>query len=140
MFDAKVRIIDEVIHIHDDFRMKYVVLTPEEWVRQHFIHFLVDHLGYPKGRIQIEYALNYHGIQKRPDIGFIDENGKPNILVECKAPDVALNEDVFLQIATYFSISGSRYLVMTNGRKHIYAEVRPKAGSIVYIKALPSFA
>ena len=57
VFDAKVRIINEVIHIHDDFRMKYVVLTPEEWVRQHFAHFLVDHLGYPKGRMQLEYEL-----------------------------------------------------------------------------------
>ncbi|NQV52947.1 MAG: type I restriction enzyme HsdR N-terminal domain-containing protein [Flavobacteriales bacterium] len=139
VFDAKVRIINEVIHIHDDFRMKYVVLTPEEWVRQHFAHFLSDHLGYPKGRMQLEYELNYHSRKKRPDIGFIDRDGAPQILVECKAPDIALNEDVFLQIATYYSISGSRFLVLTNGLKHVYAEVQPSEPRIVFISELPLY-
>lgn len=138
-FDAKVRIMDDVVHIHDDFRRKFLVLTPEEWVRQHFVHFMVEELGYPAGRMMLEYELNYHGRKKRPDIGFADQSGKPVILVECKAPSVSLNEDVFLQIATYYSISGARWLVLTNGLHHVFAEIQPSSGEIVYKSELPNY-
>ena len=87
----------------------------------------------------LEYELKYNAQRKRPDIGILDERGKPFLLVECKAPDVALSEDVFLQLATYFSISGSQYLMLTNGYHHVYAKVQPNSGEIVYIEALPGF-
>ena len=130
---------DEVIHIYDDFRKKFVVLTPEEWVRQHFAHFLTETLGYPKGRLKMEYEINYHGRVKRPDIGVIDRDGRPFLLVECKAPSVSLTEAVLLQVATYFSIEGGHYLAMTNGLNHIFAQVKPSDSKLVYMKELPSF-
>jgi hypothetical protein len=137
VYNAKVRIIDEVIHIHDDFRSKFVVLTPEEWVRQHFAHYLTGVLGYPKGRVMLEYQIDYHGRPKRPDIGIIDQKGALLILVECKAPNVPLNEDVFLQLASYHSVTESRFLVLTNGLHHVVAQVQPSDKKIVYIEALP---
>lgn len=139
VLDAKVRMIDEVVHIFDPIRKKYVALTPEEWVRQHFVQFLTQEKGYPSERIRLEFKLNYHGLTKRPDIAFYDLDGKEDILVECKAPDVALTEDVFLQIATYFSVCKARLLILTNGIQHIYAAIQPKEPRIVYMKELSHY-
>lgn len=139
MFDVKVRMIDEVIHIHDDFRKKFVVLTPEEWVRQHFAHYLTGHLGYPKGRLKMEYKIKYNGRTKRPDIGILDRDGAPFIMVECKAPSVPLTEAVLLQVATYFSVEGGHFIAMTNGIQHIVAQVKPSEPKLVYMKELPSY-
>ena len=131
--------IDEVVHIFDSIRKKYVVLTPEEWVRQHFVQAMITKKGYPAERIRLEFAIDYHGLTKRPDVAFYDLDGKEEILIECKAPEVKLTEDVFLQIATYFSICKPRLLVLTNGLEHIYAQVQPNEPKIVYIKDLPDY-
>lgn len=136
-FDFKVRSIEEQIQIFDAFRKKFVALTPEEWVRQHFAHFLVAQLYYPASRIQLEFQIKYHRKVKRPDLVVVNDFGKPHILVECKAPGVVLNEDVFLQLTTYFQVLKPTYMVMTNGLQHIVATTQLNTGSIVYLEALP---
>ncbi len=138
LFDAKVRSIGEQIQIFDAFRKKFVALTPEEWVRQHFAHYLVRQLGYSASHVHLEYQLSYERIKKRPDIGVINTNAELELLVECKAPSVALNEDVFLQLTSYFSVVSSKYIALTNGIQHIFASFEPSAGKFVYIEQLPS--
>ena len=137
MFDAKVRSIGEQIQIFDVFRMKFMVLTPEEWVRQHFAHYLVNQLGYSINHVHLEYQLKYHKLNKRPDIGVINNQAELEVLIECKAPSVVLNEDVFLQLTSYFSVASSKYIALTNGLQHIFASFEPSTGKFVYIKELP---
>jgi predicted type IV restriction endonuclease len=99
-------------------RKKWVVLTPEEWVRQHFIHLLTNHLGYPRGLFKLENSLTYFRNQKRSDIVVLDREGAVFLLVECKAPTVKLNQGVVQQAAVYNKVLDARYLAITNGFTH----------------------
>lgn len=104
-----------------------MVATPEEWVRQHFIHFLINNLKYPKALFRIEGALAYNRLQKRSDILIRDRDGKPWMLVECKSPVIKLTQKAFNQIAVYNMTIGATYLAVTNGMVH-YCCTAPKAG------------
>lgn len=101
-----------------DFRKKYLVLTPEEWVRQHAMHFLVNQRGISKGKIASEIGLKYNGKTKRADIVVFDEMGKPSILVECKAPEVSISEETMFQAAQYNFELGVNEIILTNGIDH----------------------
>ena len=103
--------------IWDSLRGKWLVLTPEEWVRQHTIGWLVAHKGVPALRITQEYPVKINGLNQRADIVVVDEKAKPHILVECKAPDVILDHEVVMQAIRYNSIVGARYILLTNGLK-----------------------
>ena len=93
------------------------MLTPEEWVRQHTIGWLVAHKGVPALRITQEYPVKINGLNQRADIVVMNEMAKPHILVECKAPDVILDHEVVMQAIRYNSIVGARYILLTNGLK-----------------------
>ena len=101
----------------DSLRGKWLVLTPEEWVRQHTIGWLVTHKGIPALRITQEYPVKINGLNQRADIVVMNEFAKPHILVECKAPDVVLDHEVVMQAIRYNSIVGARYILLTNGLK-----------------------
>jgi hypothetical protein len=103
------------VWIFDIIRKKYIVLTPEEWVRQHFIHFLINELNYPKSLFRIEGSLTYNKLQKRSDIVIHDREGKPWMLVECKAPNIKLTQKAFNQVSVYNMTIGARYVAVTNG-------------------------
>lgn len=105
-------------------RKKYIVLTPEEWVRQHFLHLLFEHLGYPKGMIKLEQPIRYFKNQKRSDISVISPNGQCFMLVECKSYTVKLDKKTLQQIATYHKVLDAKYLVITNGIKHYIWECK----------------
>jgi len=109
--------------IFDPIRKKFVKLTPEEWVRQHCLHYLHQELGYPLAVISIERQLKINQTIKRYDIVVFNSDGKPDIAVECKAPDVKINQDVFDQLAVYNRILNVRYLFITNGLEHFAFEV-----------------
>ena len=106
-----------VKYIWDSLRGKWLVLTPEEWVRQHTIAWLVRERHIPELRISQEYPVNINGQHQRADIVVIDEFAKPHILVECKAPDVVLDHEVVMQAIRYNSVVKARYIVLTNGLK-----------------------
>ena len=106
-----------VKYIWDSLRGKWLVLTPEEWVRQHTIAWLVRERHIPELRISQEYPVNINGQHQRADIVVIDECAKPHILVECKAPDVVLDHEVVMQAIRYNAVVGARYIVLTNGKK-----------------------
>lgn len=106
-----------VKYIWDSLRGKWLVLTPEEWVRQHTIAWLVRERGIPELRISQEYPVNINGQHQRADIVVIDECAKPHILVECKAPEVEIDQEVVMQAIRYNAIVGARYILLTNGLK-----------------------
>ncbi|WP_436517447.1 type I restriction enzyme HsdR N-terminal domain-containing protein [Ekhidna sp. To15] len=99
-------------------RKKWIVLTPEEWVRQHFINLLIVHLAYPKGMFKLEHSMAYFKNQKRSDIIVLDKDGYVFLLVECKSPDVKLDQKVLNQVAAYNKVLDSKYIAITNGLNH----------------------
>lgn len=117
-------------------RKKKLVLTPEEWVRQHVIHFLIDK-GVPQGLIASEMGLKYNDRIKRADIVIYGKDQTPKMIVECKAPDVQLTEAVFRQIASYNFALSVDYLFMTNGLEHIYAIIDRDNGAIQFLEEFP---
>ena len=104
-------------YIWDSLRQKWLLLTPEEWVRRNTIEWLVKHRGVPELRISQEYPVNVNGQRQRADIVVIDESAKPYLLVECKAPEVAIDNEVAMQAMRYNAIVGARYILLTNGLK-----------------------
>src|SRR5215217_3992537 len=104
--------------IFDIIRRKFVSLTPEEWVRQHFIHLLISHYGYPKSLFTIETGLVYNTLAKRSDIMVLSSNSLPFLLIECKAPFVPVTRATFAQISRYNFILKPQYLAVTNRMSH----------------------
>jgi len=114
-FDVRTKIQNKRKMIFDCIRKKYVVLTPEEWVRQHLIHYLMTEKGYPASLISVETHLQYALVKKRTDVLVCDRNGQSLMLAECKAPDVTITQKVFEQIAVYNLTIQAPYLMITNG-------------------------
>ena len=101
--------------IFDPLRRKYVALTPEEWVRQHFTHFLTDHKGYPKGLLANEIQLDLNGTKKRCDTVLFNKDLSARMIVEYKAPHIAITQAVFDQITRYNMVLKVDYLIVSNG-------------------------
>lgn len=126
------------MQVFDEVRKKYIVLTPEEWVRQHFVHYLVKHLNYSPGLIAVEMAVKVNGLSQRADIVLYNKKGQPAVIVECKAPDVALTRNVFNQAARYNMPLKVDYLVVTNGLQHYCARLSGVDGQYELLKAIPT--
>ena len=125
--------------IWDAWRRKWIALTPEEWVRQHLARYLCEDRGYPSGRIVLEFNLSVHGLKRRADLVLFDANGKPSLLAECKAPDVALSESVVTQMARYNLTARVPWLIMTNGLMHYCARMHAESGNWEWVSAIPAF-
>lgn len=107
------------VWIFDVIRKKFVVITPEEWVRQHLINLMINVKHYPKSLIKVETGLHYNQLAKRSDIVVHARNGAPWMVVECKAPTFELNERSLIQASTYNATLRANYLVITNGIRHL---------------------
>ena len=127
------------VYVRCLIRQKNLVCTPEEWVRQHIINFLVNEIGVSKGRIASEYPLEYNGRSKRADLVLFDEFGKPTMIVECKAPEIPMTEKVVHQIAQYNSQLNVDRLFLTNGLTQIYCEIDREVGRLVYYDEWPNW-
>jgi hypothetical protein len=125
--------------IYDPVRKKYIVLTPEEWVRQHVINYLVEHLGYPASRIAVEKQLNYNGLKRRFDVLVYDKHLKPYLIVECKAPDVPITQATFNQIAMYNKVVQAHILFVTNGNTHYCSIFNSQNLSYEFIHQIPTY-
>jgi hypothetical protein len=108
--------------IFDPCRLKWVALTPEEWVRQNFVRYMLEELGYPAGLISTEMSIKINGMKRRCDIVVHNRSGLPVLITECKAPDVILGQSVFDQANSYNWALGVPFLVITNGMKHYCLE------------------
>lgn len=112
------------VEVWDPIRGVYLVLTPEEWVRQHLIAYLVSHCGVQPLRIVEEYAVPLNGQPQRADVVVVDDDGCPLLLAECKAPEVAINKQTLAQAVRYNSVLQARYIILTNGLKHYCCRYR----------------
>jgi hypothetical protein len=126
-------------YIFDRIRKKYVVLTPEEWVRQHFVQYLINEKSYPSALISIEQYFTYHKLSRRTDVIIHNRKGSPVMLVECKAPDVRISQKVFDQIALYNLQFGVSYLAVTNGMNHFCCLLDTDRRKFTYLKDIPGY-
>lgn len=126
--------------IYDTLRRKYVKLTPEEWVRQHFVHMLVERKGYPGALMANEVALKVGEKQLRADTVLYDSQLRPRMIVEYKAPHVAITQAVFDQIATYNLLLRVDYLVVSNGLSHYCCRMDYEGRQYRYLQDIPLYA
>jgi hypothetical protein len=125
--------------IFDNLRKKYVVLTPEEWVRQHFVRFLINDKKYPVSLIALEKQLTLNNRNKRSDILVFNTDGKPEIIVECKAPKIKITQATFDQIARYNLKLKANYLIVTNGLEHFYCQMDFENETYIFLKEIPDY-
>ncbi len=136
-FDVRMR--DGKEYLFDPVRKKEVRLTPEEWVRQHFIRYLHHHLGYPLTWMQVEKEFSWNGFSLRSDILVLTREAVPAMIVECKAPEVQLTDEVFAQIARYNLPYQVPFLVVTNGMVHYCCRMDYEKGSYRFLDAIPYY-
>lgn len=140
-FDIKVKREGGRTLVFDFLRRRFVTLTPEEWVRQHFTHYLVDHLGYPAGLMANEVMVSLGGVARRCDtVVYAKAGGFPLMIIEYKAPEVAITQQVFQQIAAYNSVLRAPYLVVSNGVRHYCMHMDYAAQRVDYLAGVPPYA
>jgi len=138
-FDYKLKNSENKVFIFDVIRKKYIQLTPEEWVRQHWIHHLINKKGYPKSLISVEKQLLVNNLKKRTDIVIYNKLGKPHLIVECKAPSIKITQSVFDQIARYNLSLQAKYLVLSNGLNHFFTTFNSQTKSVSQIRDIPKY-
>jgi type I site-specific restriction endonuclease len=135
----KTKLVEGTTQVFDAVRKKYLVLTPEEWVRQHFIHYLNKKKNYPLGLMGVEQMLKYNTMQTRADIVLYTADGNPNMIVECKAPSVKITQDAFNQIAKYNFKLQVDFLVVTNGMQHFCCAMDYENNKITFLEEVPAY-
>ena len=127
------------VAIFDQTRKKFIVLTPEEWVRQHTVQYLLQDKNYPKSYLNVEKLLKINDISKRYDIVVFQPNGTIFLLVECKAPEVNITQKTFDQIAQYNLTLKAQYLMVTNGLNHYFCQMDFENEKYIFLDDLPPF-
>lgn len=138
-YDFKLRIEKGQKQIFDPVRKKYVKITPEEWVRQHWLHFLNKELNYPFGLLAVEKGISLNGMHRRCDIVAYSKQGAPILIVECKAPEVQINQKSIDQAARYNITLKVPYLLITNGTNYLFFCVNHKASEYSEKEYIPMF-
>lgn len=136
-FDFSIQEDEGKLTIFDALRKRFLILTPEEWVRQHMIAYLTKYQGFPKSLFALEKGLRYNQLQKRFDILVLDRNGRPFLLLECKAPEVQLSQKTLEQIATYNTKIGAPFLGITNGRQHLFFGLDKESANYTQLSTVP---
>ncbi len=139
-YDAKITVRDGKNVIFDPLRRRYVALTPEEWVRQHFVHFLTEHKGYPKGLLANEVQVNLNGTHKRCDTVLYNKELRARMIVEYKAPSVEITQAVFDQITRYNMVLKVDYLIVSNGLCHYACRIDYATNSYSFLRDIPCYA
>ena len=125
--------------IFDIIRRKYIMLTPEEWVRQHLLHYLVEEKKIPASLIGVEKGVKVHGLVRRTDVLVYNRDSKKSILAECKAPSVKIDQHVFDQAARYNLSLDVKYFVLTNGLETICCSMNHELMKYEFLKEIPEF-
>lgn len=126
--------------IFDVLRRKYVALTPEEWVRQHFVHFLIEHKGYPTALLANEIELRIGGKHLRADTLLYNKELRPHMLIEYKSPTIALTQKVFDQISAYNLLLHADYLIVSNGMQHICCRMDYEQNTYHFLEEIPDYS
>ena len=127
------------VSIFDEVRKKFIILTPEEWVRQNVVQYLLQEKKYPKSYINVEKLIKVNGLSKRYDIIVYQTNGEIFLLIECKAPEIKIVQETFNQIARYNLTLKANYLMVTNGVNHYFCEMDFENEKYNFLKELPEF-
>ena len=127
------------VAIFDEIRKKFILLTPEEWVRQHTLHYLLQDNKYPKSYINVEKLIKINTLNKRYDIVVFQPNGSIFLLIECKAPEVAITQKTFDQIARYNLALKAKYLMVTNGLNHYFCQMDFENKKYIFLSELPQY-
>jgi len=125
--------------IFDTLRRRYVALTPEEWVRQHFVHYLIEHLGYPAGLLANEVQLQVGDKHLRCDTLLYNRDLQPQMIIEYKAPSVTLTQRVFDQITAYNLLLHVPYLIVSNGLQHICCRMDYDNKKYTFMENIPEY-
>ena len=125
--------------IFDILRKRYIALTPEKWVRQHFVNYLITYKGYPGGRIGNEISLDLNGRKRRCDTVIYRQNGTPFVIIEYKAPHIPITQAVFDQIVRYNVALKVEYLIVSNGKMHYCCHVNYKDQSYLFLEDIPDY-
>lgn len=125
--------------VFDEIRKKFIVLTPEEWVRIHVVQFLMVEKNYPKSLINVEKVIKINGLTKRYDIVVFQPNGNIFLVVECKQPNVPISQTVFDQIARYNLTLKADYLMVTNGLNHYFCQMDFEKESYLFLNDIPNY-
>ena len=128
------------VSIFDEIRKKFILLTPEEWVRQHVVQFLLQDKKYPKSYINVEKLIKINDLSKRYDGVVFQPNGEIFLLIECKAPEVSISQQTFDQIARYNLVLKAKYLMVTNGLNHYFCQMDFENEKYVFLKELPEYS
>ena len=125
--------------IFDTLRRCYVALTPEEWVRQHFVNFILEHKGYPATLMGNEVAITLNGMKRRCDTVVYDKALKPRMIIEYKAPTVKITKEVFAQISRYNLILKVDYLIVSNGLQHYCCKMDYANNTFTFLQEIPEY-
>ncbi len=139
-FNIKVAEREGQTTIYDFLRHRYIRLTPEEWVRQHFTHFLVEHKGYPTALLANEVTIDVNGVARRCDsVLYKAAGGMPRMIIEYKAPHIHITQSVFQQIYSYNSVLRADYLIVSNGINHYCCHVDYDNMHVDFLKDIPNY-
>ena len=125
--------------VFDILRKCHVALTPEEWVRQHFVHYLLNHKGYPQTLMGNEVAITLNGTKLRCDTVVYDRSLKPRVIIEYKAASVKITKDVFAQVARYNLTLKVDYLIVSNGLQHYCCKMDYTNNSYTFLQEIPDY-
>jgi hypothetical protein len=138
-YEFSIRNVAKKTQIFDQTRKRYYVLTPEEWVRQHLVEYLVHELGFPRSLLEIEKSLTLNKMHKRADLLVRDKSGNPILMAECKAPDVKVTQKTFDQAGRYNMVFRVPYLLITNGVQHFCAQIDFNRNSYKFLREIPLY-
>jgi len=138
-YDFKLIKQDSKIYIFDIVRKKYILLNPEEWVRQHVLHYLITEKKYPVNLIAVEKQLIINQNKRRFDLVVFNRKMQAEILIECKAPEVQINQKTFDQANQYNWLLKAPYLFLTNGKKHYICQINFEQNKVQFLKELPRY-
>lgn len=139
-YDFRFKNSENKVYIFDVIRKKFVMLQPEEWVRQHVTHYILQEKKYPISLINVEKQLKINQLVKRYDIVVFNPDGSIKILVECKAPNIKITQATFDQIAQYNMQLNAEYLMVTNGLDHFYCKMNFKEEKYTFLRHIPDFS
>ncbi|MFV0310018.1 MAG: type I restriction enzyme HsdR N-terminal domain-containing protein [Dysgonomonas sp.] len=138
-FNINVKKTDGRLSVFDRLRRKFVTLTPEEWVRQHFINYLITEKGYPQALMANEIQINLNNQKRRCDSIVYDKTISPLVIVEYKSPDVEITQAVFDQIVRYNIVLKVKYLIVSNGLSHYCCRMDYSTQTFEYLADIPTY-
>lgn len=139
-YPHKIKLVDKKTMIFDEFRRCYVALTPEEWVRQHFCHYLCQEKHFPALRMANEYSILLNGRKRRCDTVVFDTDMQVLCICEYKAPTVNINNEVFQQILRYHWALQAKYLIVSNGLNHYACQIDYGQNKAVFLQEIPDYS